>query len=171
MSGYGIRSPNTRCHDRAPERQQVVPGARALTDVSVTFRPGRVHALVGENGAGKSTLIKVASGVLQPDSGEIRVDGRPVRLTPRDARELQIRVLHQERQVALTRSVADNVVLGEAPATGSGSRASGSSSARRGGGCSGSASSSTCEHPSRRSRSRNASCSSWPVPSPSRRAA
>ncbi|MBN9113293.1 MAG: sugar ABC transporter ATP-binding protein [Pseudonocardia sp.] len=91
------------------------PGARALTDVSVEFTPGRVHALVGENGAGKSTLIKIASGVLQPDSGEIRVDGRPVRLTPRDARELHIRVLHQERQVALTRSVADNVVLGEAP--------------------------------------------------------
>jgi ABC-type sugar transport system ATPase subunit len=91
------------------------PGARALTDVSVTFRPGRVHALVGENGAGKSTLIKIASGVLQPDAGEVRVDGRVVRLTPREARDLRIRVLHQERQVALTRTVADNVVLGEAP--------------------------------------------------------
>jgi ribose transport system ATP-binding protein len=91
------------------------PGARALTDVSVAFRPGRVHALVGENGAGKSTLIKIACGVLQPDAGEIHVDGAAVRLTPRGARDLRIRVLHQERQVALTRSVADNVVLGEVP--------------------------------------------------------
>ncbi|ODU06690.1 MAG: hypothetical protein ABS81_04215 [Pseudonocardia sp. SCN 72-86] len=91
------------------------PGARALTDVSVSFEPGRVHALVGENGAGKSTLIKIASGVLQPDDGEVHVDGRPVRLTPRVSRGLRIRVLHQERQLAMTRSVADNIVLGEAP--------------------------------------------------------
>ena len=142
------------------------PGARALTDVSVEFTPGRVHALVGENGAGKSTLIKIASGVLQPDSGEIRVDGRPVRLTPRDARELHIRVLHQERQVALTRSVADNVVLGEAPRN-----RLGLSGQRHGGGSSGSASSSTSAHRSRRSRSRSGSCSSWLAPSPSTPAA
>ncbi|MDR1785010.1 MAG: ATP-binding cassette domain-containing protein, partial [Spirochaetaceae bacterium] len=43
------------------------PGVLALNDVSVTFRKGEVHALVGENGAGKSTLIKVLSGAITPD--------------------------------------------------------------------------------------------------------
>ncbi len=91
------------------------PGAVALTDVSLTIEPGRVHALVGENGAGKSTLIKIASGVLQPDSGRILLDGDEVRLSPGSARDLGIRVVHQERQVALPRSVADNVVLDRPP--------------------------------------------------------
>lgn len=93
------------------------PGAHALRGVSLTVEPGRVHALVGENGAGKSTLIKVASGAVQPDSGEIILDGQAMRLTPGSAKERGIRVVHQERQVALTRTVADNVVLDRPPRT------------------------------------------------------
>jgi ABC-type sugar transport system ATPase subunit len=87
------------------------PGTRALKDVSLTVQPGRVHALVGENGAGKSTLIKIASGALQPDAGSILLRGEPVTLNPQSARHLGIRVVHQERQVAMTRTVAQNLVL------------------------------------------------------------
>lgn len=87
------------------------PGTRALKDVSMTVEPGRVHALVGENGAGKSTLIKIASGALQPDAGTIALRGETVTLNPQVARDLGIRVVHQERQVAATRTVAQNLVL------------------------------------------------------------
>ena len=87
------------------------PGVHALKGVSVAVRAGTVHALLGENGAGKSTLIKVASGALQPDAGTVSVDGVKHSLTPQAARELGIRVLHQERQIAWTRTVADNVLL------------------------------------------------------------
>lgn len=86
-------------------------GVHALNDVSIRVEAGRVHALVGENGAGKSTLIKIAAGVIQPDRGSIVVAGDEVSLTPRSAREYGIRVVHQERQVALSRTVAENLVL------------------------------------------------------------
>lgn len=87
------------------------PGTRALKDVCLSIQPGRVHALVGENGAGKSTLIKIASGALQPDSGIILLHDEPVTLNPRIAHDHGIRVVHQERQVAPTRTVAENLVL------------------------------------------------------------
>lgn len=54
------------------------PGVIALDDVSMGFRKGEVHAIMGENGAGKSTLIKVISGAIQPDSGKIFVDEKLV---------------------------------------------------------------------------------------------
>ena len=57
---------------------KVYPGVRALDAVDFDVRPGEVHVLLGENGAGKSTLIKTMAGVHQPDTGEVRVDGRPV---------------------------------------------------------------------------------------------
>src|SRR3954454_23202470 len=54
------------------------PGVKALTDVNFDCRPGEVHALVGENGSGKSTLIKIASGVLKHDTGEVTIGGQPL---------------------------------------------------------------------------------------------
>ena len=55
------------------------PGVVALNYVSVGFRSGEVHAVVGENGAGKSTLINVLAGEFPPNEGELRIDGKPVR--------------------------------------------------------------------------------------------
>ena len=52
------------------------PGVKALDDVSISFKKGEVHALIGENGAGKSTFIKTIAGAIQPDSGEIWIDGQ-----------------------------------------------------------------------------------------------
>ena len=53
--------------------------ANALSDVSFSVRRGEVHALVGENGAGKSTLVKIVTGILEPSSGHIELDGEPTR--------------------------------------------------------------------------------------------
>jgi len=60
---------------------------RALDGASFTVYPGEVVALIGDNGAGKSTLVKVLSGAIRPDSGEVRISGQPVHLSsPLDAR-------------------------------------------------------------------------------------
>ena len=56
------------------------PGVRALHQVGLSLRAGEVLAVIGENGAGKSTLMKILAGVETPDSGEILLDGRPVRI-------------------------------------------------------------------------------------------
>lgn len=90
------------------------PAVRALDGVSVSFEPGVVHAIVGENGAGKSTLMKVLSGLLQPTSGEVRLDGKTVRLpTPRSARDAGVAMIHQELNLVDELEVAANIFLGE----------------------------------------------------------
>ena len=88
----------------------------ALDDVSLDIGTGEVIALVGENGAGKSTLMNVLYGLYQADSGEVRVDGKPVRLrSPRDAIAKGIGMVHQHFMLVPTLSVAENVVLGREP--------------------------------------------------------
>ncbi len=73
------------------------PGVTALNRVSVDFRRGEVHAVVGENGAGKSTLMNVLAGEFPPNEGEIRIDGKPVRFaSPLDSRRAGIVVVYQE---------------------------------------------------------------------------
>ncbi|MCC8109401.1 MAG: ATP-binding cassette domain-containing protein, partial [Planctomycetes bacterium] len=57
------------------------PGVKALDNVQFRLKKGEIHALMGENGAGKSTFIKVITGVHEPDSGVMRLDGKPVRFT------------------------------------------------------------------------------------------
>ena len=52
----------------------------ALTDMTLELHPGEVHAIVGENGAGKSTMIKIMTGIYQPDTGGVEIDGTPVLL-------------------------------------------------------------------------------------------
>ncbi len=88
------------------------PGVRALEDVSLALRPGRVHALVGENGAGKSTLINVLGGSLPPDRGEVRLDGQAVRFADaHEARRRGIVTVHQEVDLFPDLSVLENVGL------------------------------------------------------------
>jgi ABC-type sugar transport system ATPase subunit len=94
------------------------PGVKALDDVSFEIRPGEVHALLGENGAGKSTLIKIASGVYQPDSGEIMLEGKAVRFgNPREAQSHGIATIYQELLLYPELSVAENIFMGHAPRT------------------------------------------------------
>lgn len=90
------------------------PGVQALKAVNLNFRKGEIHAIVGENGAGKSTLIKIISGALEADSGEIMVFGETLRkLTPLEAIKKGIAVIYQERMEVESLSVAENVFLGQ----------------------------------------------------------
>ncbi|GIM97724.1 sugar ABC transporter ATP-binding protein [Paractinoplanes toevensis] len=95
---------------------KIFPGVRALDQVSFRLQAGEVHALVGENGAGKSTLIKVLTGVYQPDSGELRYDGRTAQFgTPMDAQHAGISTIYQEVNLIPLMSVAHNLFLGREP--------------------------------------------------------
>jgi ribose transport system ATP-binding protein len=86
----------------------------ALDGVSLTCRAGTVHTILGENGSGKSTLVKLLSGILAPDDGEVRIGGQVLRpRTPRRARELGVATVFQEVLVATGRSVTENVLLGQ----------------------------------------------------------
>lgn len=88
-------------------------GVHALDDVSLDILPGEVHAVIGENGAGKSTLVKIVSGVVQRDSGEILMNGEPCEyLTPREAIESGISIIHQELSMLPHMSVIENIYTG-----------------------------------------------------------
>lgn len=89
------------------------PGVKALDDVSLEFREGEVHCLIGENGAGKSTLIKAIAGVHAPTSGTITVGGKTYdAMTIKDAAENGIQVIYQEFVNVPVMTAAENVYLG-----------------------------------------------------------
>ena len=91
---------------------KIFPGVKALDNVSLSFRPGEIHALMGENGAGKSTLIKIITGIYQPDLGDIYLDGKKVVIKNfRDAVAHDINMVSQEIQVIPDATVAENIVL------------------------------------------------------------
>lgn len=93
----------------------------ALGDVSVWFRAGEVHALMGENGAGKSTLGKVIAGLHKPDSGRILIAGRELRPgSLDDAFAAGVRIVHQELAQCPNLSVAENLCLHDLPRRGPG---------------------------------------------------
>ena len=82
-------------------------------EVDLTVRRGEILALLGENGSGKTTLMNMLSGIYQPDSGQILVDGQPVTITsPQDAKRLGIGMVHQHFKLVEVFSAADNIWMG-----------------------------------------------------------
>lgn len=93
---------------------KIFPGVKALDNVTIGIKKGEVHALVGENGAGKSTLINIISGVLQPDEGQVFVNGKQAVISsPKKSFDLGIGVVHQERNLIDTFNVAQNICFND----------------------------------------------------------
>jgi fructose transport system ATP-binding protein len=85
----------------------------ALGGVDFELRDGEVLAVIGDNGAGKSTLVKVLSGAINPDEGEVLLDGQPIHFSsPLDARIRGIETVYQELAVAPALDIASNLYLG-----------------------------------------------------------
>ena len=119
----------TAPHDSAPRAEARGPslevvglskrypnGVLACDAVSLQVQGGEVHAILGENGAGKSTLLKMLYGLVEPDAGEIRLDGRARRFrSPADALAAGIGLVPQHLQLVPSMTVAENIVLGAEP--------------------------------------------------------
>jgi len=96
--------------------RKAFPGVIALDGVDLDLQAGEVHVLLGENGAGKSTLMKIISGAVARDSGDIVIEGVPVELTgPRHAQELGIGIIYQEFNLVPHLTAAENILLGREP--------------------------------------------------------
>jgi ABC-type uncharacterized transport system ATPase subunit len=92
------------------------PGIVANDHIDFDLARGEVHALLGENGAGKSTLMNIVYGLYQPDEGEIRIKGQPVRIaSPNDAIRHGIGMVHQHFMLIPVMTVAENIVLASEP--------------------------------------------------------
>jgi simple sugar transport system ATP-binding protein len=92
------------------------PGVLANDHIDLGVRPGEIHALLGENGAGKSTLMNILYGLVEPDEGEILLDGQPVTIhSPADAIDRGISMVHQHFMLVPVLSVAENILLGDEP--------------------------------------------------------
>jgi len=88
------------------------PGVLALDRIEIAFQPGEVHAVIGENGAGKSTLMNILAGDLQPNDGQIFIDGKPqIISTPLVSRAQGITVVYQELALCPTLSIAENIMM------------------------------------------------------------
>lgn len=94
------------------------PGVKALDNVQLNLKPGKVHALMGENGAGKSTLMKVLFGIYTHDTGIIKYQGEEVDFKDsKQAIEKGISMIHQELQPIRMMTIAENIFLGNYPTT------------------------------------------------------
>ena len=91
-------------------------GNVVLRDISIGFRRGEVHALMGENGAGKSTLMKIITGVVHPETGDMVYDGKPLVIShPKEMFELGIGIVYQEFNLMPDLTVAQNIFIGREP--------------------------------------------------------
>ena len=119
VAGWSCRTCLTSLRPRGSGR--TFPGVVVLDGVQLQIRPGTVHALMGENGAGKSTLMKIIAGIYEPDTGEIRLKGKPVKLTtPLAALDAGIAMIHQELNLMPYMTVAENVWIRREPMKGLG---------------------------------------------------
>lgn len=92
------------------------PGIIANNDITLRLKKGEIHALLGENGAGKSTLMSVLFGLYEPEKGEIRKNGKVVKIRdPKDANDLGIGMVHQHFKLVETFTVLENIILGVEP--------------------------------------------------------
>ncbi|MEI6387177.1 MAG: sugar ABC transporter ATP-binding protein [Spirochaetota bacterium] len=96
------------------------PGVLALDGVDLEIHKGEVLAVIGENGAGKSTLMKILSGALLMDSGEILIDGKviPPETTPKARMDYGLGIIYQELNYLNEMSIAENLFLGRVPLKG-----------------------------------------------------
>jgi ABC-type sugar transport system ATPase subunit len=121
LSPLGGAAPSSRTPEGEPafsvENVSKNYGAvRALRDVSISLRAGEVHAIVGQNGSGKSTLVKLLSGTVKPDAGEIKRDGRELKLNGTgDSSDAGISTVFQELSVLPSLSVAENLLVDQMP--------------------------------------------------------
>jgi rhamnose transport system ATP-binding protein len=98
---------------RAANVAKSFAGVQALRDASLELRAGEVHALIGENGAGKSTLIRILTGAVQPDAGNIALAGeRVINLSPRRAKSFGIAAIYQQPALFPELTVAENLAIG-----------------------------------------------------------
>ena len=92
------------------------PGIIANDNITLRLKKGEIHALLGENGAGKSTLMSVLFGLYQAEKGEIRMNGKPVKINnPNDANALGIGMVHQHFKLVEIFTVLENIILGVEP--------------------------------------------------------
>ncbi len=109
MSGVGAQIPVVSCQNLSHRYGPV----EVLSDISLDFYQGQIHAIIGENGAGKSTLMKILAGHLRPTSGILTFDGQQVTFSsPYQAEERGIVLVHQEILLAPHLTVAQNIFLG-----------------------------------------------------------
>ena len=92
------------------------PGVQALKGINLSVKKGIVLALAGENGAGKSTLMKILSGILPMDEGEIFLEGKKVDISgPLASQKMGISIIYQELNSLLNMNIAENIFLGREP--------------------------------------------------------
>lgn len=95
------------------------PGVLANDQANFELRQGEIHVLLGENGAGKSTLMNILYGLIQPDSGEIVINGKTVKISsPVDALMHSVGMVHQNFMLVPNMTVAENVIIGKEPSHG-----------------------------------------------------
>lgn len=95
---------------------KVFPGIVANDNITLQVKQGEIHALLGENGAGKSTLMNVLFGLYQPEQGEIKIKGNPVKITnPNIANDFGIGMVHQHFMLVHNFTVTENIILGNEP--------------------------------------------------------